>query len=284
MKNSLVSLMISGYSLVAWADFGHPNLINGREALVGEFPEVVYITTGGARCTATLIGAKVLLTAAHCGRSGDTTSFQIGQTVYSATLTRSPVYQEGNASADHDIAVGLIENEISGVKFASVGGEAKVGTEITLAGYGCTTSSGTGGNDGVLRIGENKVSSFNGFDMVSNLQGGGALCFGDSGGPAFVKLGNTMVEHHVVLGVNSKGNIKDTNYNARTDTTESQEFFAEFAQQNSVEICGVNKDCAAGGGGGGGSGSDCAEAMHGADNARTLLNIRMDELKSCIVD
>ncbi|MFM8312656.1 MAG: hypothetical protein ACKOA8_00050, partial [Deltaproteobacteria bacterium] len=93
--------------------------------------------------------------------------------------------------------------------------------------------------DGVLRYGETVVTGFSNFDMVSSKPNGAALCFGDSGGPAFVFEGS----RRLLIGVNSKGNIKDTNYNARTDIKESQDFFKGLIDSNKIEICGINKVC-----------------------------------------
>jgi hypothetical protein len=149
-------------------------------------------------------------------------------------MTRSALYPQ----TDHDIALGVTQNEIQ-VEPASIGGEAVTGLDIILLGYGCTQVGGGGGNDGILRWGESRVTRFSGYDMVSSKQGGSALCFGDSGGPAF-----TMVDgKRRLLGVNSKGNIKNTNYNARLDTKASKDFAARFSENNHVDICGVNTTC-----------------------------------------
>jgi hypothetical protein len=44
-------------------------------------------------------------------------------------------------------------------------------------------------------------------------------------------------------GINSKGNIRYTNYNLRLEIKESIDMLKEFAKKHSVEICGVNKTC-----------------------------------------
>ena len=102
------------------------------------------------------------------------------------------------------------------------------------------------GIDGVLRIGETVVTGFSNYDMVSRLPAepgkpsGAALCFGDTGGPAYIL---DTSNKHQLLGVNCKGNVSDTNYDTRTDIPESQSFFKSFAQQTGADICGVNSDC-----------------------------------------
>jgi len=237
MRAKLALLFLAGSSLFLAANDAQPTLINGRPAEPGEFTEVVYLTIGSSKCTGTLVGERVLMTAAHCGTTGSVAKFQVGQTLYQATLTRSSLYP----GKDHDIALGLVDKKIEAVKFASVGGKAEVGKPITLAGYGCISpdNGGSGGNDGILRVGESEIKSFTTYDMVSSKAGGAALCFGDSGGPAFMMEGTK----HLILGINSKGNIKDTNYNTRTDLDESKAFFLDWATKNNAQICGVQVQC-----------------------------------------
>jgi hypothetical protein len=215
-----------------------PTLIGGDPVEDGTWREVVYISSGGGRCTATIVGPRVLITAAHCASNNSTVTFTLDGKKYSARITRSSLYP----GRDHDIALGLITEEVKDVVPKTIGGQATKGLEITLLGYGCTRSNGgrgAGGNDGILRIGTAVVSGFSGFDMVST--SGAALCFGDSGGPAFIAENGE--ENAVLLGINSKGDIATTNYNTRLDTADSQSFLKKFASNNGVDICGVNKEC-----------------------------------------
>ncbi len=218
--------------------FADSRIINGKEVEPGTYKEVVNIRTGSSGCTATIIGPRVILTAAHCAKGGESSEFTVEGIKYSAKITQSSQY----SSKDHDIALGVTANEIKGIEYATVINKvdvAKAGIGINLLGFGCTQPGGGGGNDGKLRIGSTAIVNFSGFDMVSRMSNGAALCYGDSGGPAF------LVENgkNILLGVNSKGNIYDTNYNTRLDIKESQDFFQSFISSNNVEICGINKDC-----------------------------------------
>ncbi len=213
-----------------------PTLIRGTPVPPGTWQEVVRIQSNGAGCTATIVGPRVIITAAHCAKNNATATFTYKGASYSAEMTRSSLYP----ARDHDISVGLIASEIVGAEPRKIGGAAATGTEITLLGYGCTNPiTGTGGNDGILRIGKSVITGFSGFDMVSRTPGGAALCYGDSGGPAFVG----QPDNYQLLGINSKGNISDTNYNARLDRAESQDFLKKFADNNGVTICGIKGDC-----------------------------------------
>jgi hypothetical protein len=113
-----------------------------------------------------------------------------------------------------------------------------------LTGYGCVNKGGGGGNDGYLRIGEAKVTKVptnTNFDIVS--KGTAALCFGDSGGPAY--------KNDRLIGVNSRGNIENTSYVSAVHMAD-ESYMLTWAKANKVEICGVNRNCGGGSGGGGG--------------------------------
>ena len=214
---------------------GESRLINGKPVEPGTWQEVVNIFSGGASCTATVVGPRVIITAAHCAKTGATATFKVNGRDYSATITRSSLYPQ----KDHDVAIGVTSQEISGIEPATIGGTAVKGNEITLLGFGCTEPGGGGGNDGTLRIGKSAIVGFSEYDMVSRMPNGSALCYGDSGGPSFSMEGGKKL----LLGINSKGNIQDTNYNTRLDMTESKDFMKQVASSNGVDICGVNSDC-----------------------------------------
>jgi hypothetical protein len=236
----LNALLIALFGIVSQNAAAGSRLINGKPVDPGTWKEVVRIRADGAGCTATVVGPRTIITAAHCAKTGGTATFAIDGKNYSAVMTRSPIYP----GQDHDVSIGIVTPEITGITPASIGGTASQGLGLTLLGYGCINPGGGGGNDGVLRIGESTIVEFSGYDMVSRKAGGAALCFGDSGGPAFVMNGTKKY----LLGINSKGNIQDTNYNTRLDHQESTKFIQGYAQQNSVQICGINLNCDGGSG------------------------------------
>lgn len=213
-------------------------LIKGTPVAPGTYQEVVRIVTGSSGCTASVIGPRVILTAAHCAPTGATSKFVLGGVTYSAKMTRSSLYP----GKDHDLNLGVLDKDVpAGVAPVNIyAGVVKAGDKIHILGYGCTNPGGGGGNDGVLREGDASVTGLSGYDIVST---GAALCFGDSGGPAM--MFDAATGKYRQVSVNSKGNIQDTNYTASLVSPESLAFFRKFAVDNSVDVCGVTKECGA---------------------------------------
>lgn len=223
-----------------------PTLINGTPVSPNTWKHVVRIRTGNSGCTASIVGPRVLATASHCASTGATSVFTIDGVQYSAKITRHPLYPR----KDMDVSLGLIDREVKLPEYGVLPGTVdvvKVGMPIRLMGYGCTNAGGTGGNDGVLREGMSQVSGFSNFDIVTGkTTSGAALCYGDSGGPAWlaVELNGTQVLLNI--SQNSKGDIAKISYLARWDVKEAQDFVREWAQTNSAEVCGINKECGVG--------------------------------------
>ncbi len=211
-------------------------LINGTVVTEG-YDHVVWIVSGGAGCTATVVGPRTILTAGHCASTGQTAKFKIGGTEYSAKITRHPDYNDSNV--ENDLALGLTNVDIVVKERSTISKTApKVGDAITLLGYGCTKPNGQ--VDGKLRKGDSVITKFQGKDMGSHKESGATLCPGDSGGPAYISVGGK----DYLAGVNSTVTVDyHTSYDERTDVPTAQQFFSNYAQSNGVKICGVNEDC-----------------------------------------
>lgn len=216
------------------------DLIGGKPADPKEFPATVYSAQGNSRCTATIVGERVLLIAAHCVGNGRSAVFKASGVEYRSTCTHGPDYAR-NSTADW--ALCLIDQSVVNVPFEHVNQEAdrlKVGDKLLLTGFGCTSPGGGGGNDGTYRIGESTIRELpdgrSDNDIVTS--GGAALCFGDSGGPAFKVDGTQRWQ----VSVNSRGDIRTTSYLSALHTPQAKKFISSWSDAKKVKICGVHAD------------------------------------------
>lgn len=166
----------------------------------GEHPEVGFLTFGDGYCTATLIGARTVLTAAHC--------FDFGSGIHAATApepgrfvfrtkqgkSRSIAYRRYRADArvwevGFDIGVAQLDETVTAEEATpAVVSEAwpEDGDTLTVYGYGRHGESCSGRDEGGKHKRKDEVVLPEGF-------GKRITCPGDSGGPYFWTGSNEIV-------------------------------------------------------------------------------------------
>jgi hypothetical protein len=209
------------------------NLIGGKVSK--SYPEVMLISSGNGMCSASMIGPNTLVTAGHC--------------IDKKTMEVS--FEKGQGSCKYhpqwiDRSQGLIDlalcktNRIELDRYAQIAEENEMprkGEKILLTGYGCT-SGDQRYLDGKYRIGYAKVTRLpRGLTPEFWTEGSTALCFGDSGGPAF-KRGT-----HKIYGINSKGDIKKISIMVSIGDPRVYDFLHEFIKSEDSLICGMNISC-----------------------------------------
>lgn len=215
-------------------------LIHGRIGDPRDWPASFYSLAGGGRCTSALVGARVLLTAAHCVGNGEQARISKAGVTYRGTCTHASGFSTNKTA---DWALCLMEQDVPEVPHERLNSDSSllaIGGELLLTGFGCTGSDGSGGNDGIYRIGESRISKLPSgvnYDIVTG--GGAALCFGDSGGPAF-RVATTDKSSRTLVSVNSRGNIKDTSYLSSVTVEAFQTFAMDWSRTNKAEICGLS--------------------------------------------
>ena len=193
-------------------------IING--SATSDYPAAVVLraSLGGSSglCTGTLIARRTVLTAAHCvvtssGRLSPS-QLQVGfgsdrNSAQYISVTNIRVHSGYNASLppiaglpSYDIAVVTLSADGPTAPIPLYRRPPQVGQRITFVGFGAT--------NGTLRIGSGTKRQVAGLiGQVASTQwrysassgGGGSVCFGDSGGPAFVQANGGLA----VIGVAS---------------------------------------------------------------------------------
>lgn len=145
-------------------------------------------TVSPSGCSATLIGKRTVLTAAHCVTTGERDNFCTENHCMLGTATRHPGYVD-DSGHPNDVAVVRLDGDFfaaSGfvpTRIASTG--PGTGDWIVLVGYGCTvwdTSIGYG----IKRWGAAHIDEVDStLYQFDGSNGEARICGGDSGGPAF---------------------------------------------------------------------------------------------------
>jgi len=187
-------------------------------------PGVVLVQFGDSFCTGEVVSAHVVTTAAHCvkGESGwtiDTTYDGSGSSFKVKEGHYHPKYKGGLGT--YDVGV-LITEDALDVKPIPLNHRAlksaDVGKSVRIIGYGDATTDGK--RYGKRRQATVKLVSYKTNSVtIGNVGSDGKVqCYGDSGGPALLKIDG--VENIIGFDSGNNSDVCDQNdFNTRADVT-----------------------------------------------------------------
>lgn len=193
------------------------------------------------RCSATLIGPKTVLTAAHCMPNGATAVVKLaGGGRPKVKCTHHPDYIDDTSQ---DFALCVSNQAFTGFRFEKINtdiAKPALKAEVKLMGFGCREEDGVDGAFGVLFEGNAVVKSrFANNRNYIRTAGGAAVCFGDSGGGAFIVGGADAT----LFAVNSRGDISENSYLSTTANPKFLAFLDSWlTATNAGAICGRGAD------------------------------------------
>jgi secreted trypsin-like serine protease len=180
-----------------------PAIVGGTDTLAHEFPTVGVLQRNGVlHGTGTLIGARTVLTAAHCVHGFDpfTLTFQLGLTIgaqaplpaVASDFANLPGLTYNPSTFEHDVGLLFLATDpLPGTpRLALANGTEPIaiGDPVQKVGYGFTTFGAVGG--GRQRKVTVSVSAVTGLRFHHGTAGS-SVCFSDSGGPGLI--GATIV-------------------------------------------------------------------------------------------
>lgn len=227
----------------------------GQVVQRADFPTILLaLSAGGKICTASLVGPRTALLAAHCITHFGTNRISFNIEIEGKTkdvLGGCMIPNKFHVKRE-DWALCFLDQSVGGASFSyeTVSPtKPPLNEPLILSGFGCSENNKP--PDGKLRIGIAKVNKFHPNGVVVITKGDGsassnaAVCGGDSGGPAFLFVSDAKGSRSIVA-VNSVDLKGEISLLALLASNEGKSFLEEYRAKTChkgicAKICGVNK-------------------------------------------
>ena len=212
-----------------------PLIYNGTRSEAGEFGPMGWI----GNCTGTLVADNVIITAAHCTRTGARITYTNRETgrAIAATCTNHPRYN--TRTVFNDYALCKLDTALPEAQKVVMDIETGVSAQERMLANGFGAP-----NVRVHYWGSSLVRSINGQDIITC--GPAKLGGGDSGG-SLLRWSDARGKDakFVVVGVNSRADVNGPcSYFNRLNHPEFTSWVRQYETAAGVSICGVSrKDC-----------------------------------------
>ncbi len=189
-----------------------PPIVGGERT--GDYPAVLLLWTGDATCTGTLVAPNWLVTAAHCVKGGDPDKMSVhvgkrpfaGSEEASSDVTELFAHPDYRSNMSKGMDVGLVhlatplESVVPMPLTRATIDNSWEGRDVRYVGYGVTSE--TANDSGVKRT---VVVPFYQLDehWMYTYDPGHNMCWGDSGGPAFVEEDGELAVAGIISWVGS---------------------------------------------------------------------------------
>ena len=208
-----------------------------RLANVADWPVTfIFRMPGSPGCTATAIGAHVILTAAHCLPADSSGTLTIDQQQLAVKCNRHPRWPQVRTA---DFALCYVESALR----APTGGfetltfddtAVVVQTEVTLLGFGCRFDGSPG--FGLLVQGTANVITLTAESIDTGA--GSTLCTGDSGGAAYLATGSYAGRRRVAALNHASDSVHSVL--SRIAHPEFKTWATQWSNSTGAALCGLD--------------------------------------------
>lgn len=199
-------------------DISESDIVNGKAVTKNNgnahFIVAIVADAGGREslCTGSLVASNVVLTAAHCvNESPEKLRIVFGVDVKKTKeirdadqFTQHPNWDRHMPSGEGDLALihfkGELPTGFAPVKLANPDLKLKIGQKVLMMGYGVTDGETESGAGKLRQTGSVILEQRSPTEFVSDGKKS-SVCFGDSGGPSFIKAGKEYIQWGVASSV-----------------------------------------------------------------------------------